>query len=126
MGARLVTALAAALGAGFLATLAAHAAGPESEGERPAMVERQPATATPTVAAPPAGDGSGLIVAPASTTAPAAKRPRVAPGVLVRAASRRAQEREAASPPVPERRRVREEGNIISVEIDWHAGTADR
>jgi hypothetical protein len=125
MGARLASALAAVLGAGFLATLAAHAAGPETEGERPAVVERPPATAT-TVRAPPAADGAGLMVAPASTTAPPAKRARVAPGVLVRAASRRAQEREASSAPAPERRRAREEGNIISVEIDWHAGTPDR
>jgi hypothetical protein len=66
-------------------------------------------------------------------TIPAASRPlpkqaRVPAGVLVRAASRRAQERELASPHAAERRRARDQGDVIlSVEIDWHAsGAADR
>lgn len=105
MRTRLVAALAAgALTVASLATVATHAAGGEPEPLRTPPTERTAERRPP---------------------AEATTRPRVPPGVLARAASRRAQQREAESPPAPERRRGRE-GNIISIEIDWNAGTAER
>jgi hypothetical protein len=57
--------------------------------------------------------------------APAPRRTRVPAGVLVRAATRRAQERPTQEG--PERRRARGEADVLSVEIDWHASpTAER
>jgi hypothetical protein len=74
-----------------------------------------PAAAQPSSSAPDEAQAS-----PAAAT----KRARVPAGVLARAVSRRAQDREAAGSPSHERRRGRDQGDVISVEIDWHATIA--
>jgi hypothetical protein len=83
-----------------------------------------PAPAPAQKAGPQASAGHPAAGAPDTQAHP--KRTRVPAGVLVRAV-RRAHEREAATPPAPERRPGRDGGEVLSVEIDWHAGaSADR
>lgn len=96
---------AAAFGrAAALALLAAGAAR-AGEGAAPAARER---------AAEPAATA-------ASAPASAPERPRVAAGVLSRAASRRAQKRDAAAPREgTDAGAPHGDGNIESIEIDWN------
>jgi hypothetical protein len=112
MRARVVTAavVAGAIGAALFAMAADREGGPD------AAPESQERVGSPSSAQ----DAS----AGAPSSAPAPTRARVPAGVLARAASRRAQDREAAGHAAPERRRGREQGDVISVEIDWHAGAA--
>jgi hypothetical protein len=119
MRGRLVTAavVAGAIGAALFAMAADRDDARDAAPSRAAPRERAGSAAQPPPAAHDAPAG-----APASS-APVPKRARVPAGVLARAASRRAQEREAGAP-APERRRGREQGDVISVEIDWHAGSA--
>lgn len=104
------------------AARSADAAGDELAPARPARKERPAVPAPPTTSAPPAAASSSA--APAAWSAPRA--PRVTSGVIARAA-RIANGREPAAPPAPgERRRAgkaRGERKIISLEIDWNAGT---
>jgi hypothetical protein len=74
----------------------------------------------PAAAQPPSSAPGEAHAAPPA----ASKRARVPAGVLARAVSRRAQEREAAGSPPRERRRGRDPGDVVSVEIDWHASIA--
>jgi hypothetical protein len=118
--------LAAVIAAGVvgaaLATLAAdRVAGPDG-GAEPSR-ERSGAPSPAQAAAALQGSAQEGTIRAASWQAP--KQARVPAGVLVRAASRRAQERDLPICRAPERRRGREmEDVILSVEIDWHAGGA--
>ncbi len=84
----------------------------------------EPATAK--VAPPPASakapDASRADARPASWSGP--DRPRVTPGILVRAA-KRAQQRDAdACGPCAARNAAQAgEGGVESIEIDWHAAS---
>jgi hypothetical protein len=110
----LAVGITVAVGAALLAAAADQAVAPESAPEASSKADGAQAP-------------SGRPAASGAHAAPAGKRQRVPAGVLVRAASRRAHEREAANPAVPERKHGREEGEVLSVEIDWHAGaSADR
>jgi len=108
-----VVAATALIAAAFVATAARRA---EAQGDV-ASPEQPTPEVQASVARPPTAQ-------PAAST-DAAKRQRVTPGVLARAASRRAHEREASSPSAPEERRDDAggaESRIVSVEIDWNAG----
>lgn len=125
--------LAAGTAAALVWMVSAPSWGAEGEPERSPSPARATAArpartpAPPKAAAPASTAAPGSAAAAAAGGSPPGKPARVPAGVLVRAASRRAQEREAASPPAPaERRRGREAGNIISIEIDWHAGSPAR
>ncbi len=101
----------------------ADAAGDEAEPVRSAQREKPGTADPPSGVAPPAASALSSSPAPAAWSPP--QGPRVTAGVIARAA-RSAQEREAATPPKPERRRVgkaRGGGKIISLEIDWNAAT---
>ena len=94
MRARVLAAFAAlAAGAALLAAAADHEAGPDGQEQRSARdvaaPSSDPASAGRDAAAERAGSEPALLPP---------KRARVPAGVLVRAASRRAHEREAASP----------------------------
>lgn len=110
---RIIACAVATTAAVALLALAARQAqaGDAAVTERPA-----PPAASPAKVAPPAAQ-------PASR---GGKRQRVPAGVLARAASRRAQEREAtsATPPEPRRAPGGEDGAAVSVEIDWNASSA--
>lgn len=116
----LATAIAAGVVGAALAALAAdQVPGPE-EGAGPSR-ERASSPAQATTASQ--GVGQEGTIGAASWQAP--KQGRVPAGVLVRAASRRAQERDLPLCRAPERRHGRElEDVILSVEIDWNAGGA--
>lgn len=121
----LIAVIAAGVVGAALAALAADRV-PGSEGSAEPSHERPGASAPAQPAAAPQGSTQGGATPAASSRVP--KQGRVPAGVLVRAASRRAQDRDPASARVPERRHGREQGDVIfSVEIDWHAsGAADR
>lgn len=107
--------VACAIGAALFAMAADRDGGPDAAAE-----PRDPVRSSATVKPP-----SSPQVASAGAPSGVPKRGRVPAGVLARAVSRRAQEREAAGPRAPpERRRSREQGDVISIEIDWHASTA--
>ncbi|HET7824758.1 MAG TPA: hypothetical protein VFK90_05475 [Anaeromyxobacter sp.] len=108
----LAAVLGAALGTALLAGAGDRDGGPESG------AEPRPTAGTATAASP----GKGAVGVHPQAVAP--KKAHVPAGVLVRAATRRAQEREAANPPAPERRRGKDGGEVLSVEIDWHAGAS--
>jgi hypothetical protein len=116
MQARVLTSaiIALAVGAALFAMAADRDDGPD------APTEPRERAASPAPAQPPSparADGQ-------ASPPPASNRARVPAGVLARAVSRRAQDREAAGPPPHERRRSREQGDVISIEIDWHASIA--
>lgn len=135
LGSALVAALAAVAAAGCAP--ADPAAAPRAAGAAPAF------RVLPTASAQEGAPKAGSVRAPATTRAPGAgasstwrtrARPTtdVAPGVLARAAARRAQERAAPEPPGC--RRAAEPpgkapcppttGTIESIEIDWNAPPA--
>jgi hypothetical protein len=112
--------VAAATLAELLAGGAAQAAGPDPEdGAVSAPAPRPVAAAMAVPAAPPADPATDGPGGHGGTTLAV----RVPAGVLARAVWRRAQEREAAAE-VRERRASRPEGDVISIEIDWHAPSA--
>jgi hypothetical protein len=106
--------VAFAVGAALLAMAADRDDGLYAAPETPDRT-LSPAAGQPASAAP----GEAHAAPPAES-----KRPRVPAGVLARAVSRRAQDREAAGSPAHERRRGRDPGEVISLEIDWHASIA--
>jgi hypothetical protein len=116
-GAIVAALVAVTVGGAFVAHVAAYAAGTDGDGDAASAPER-----------PAAGRAAVPAVAETTPAAPravqASAATRVSPGVLARAVSRRAQERAAATPAGQERRRGHVPGEVISVEIDWHAGSA--
>jgi hypothetical protein len=66
-------------------------------------------------------NAQGTVREPVATPAAAPERPRVAPGVLVRATSRRAQKRQGSAPrEATDAGAPAADGMIESIEIDWN------